>query len=214
MPRLLISAFWILIFGFWILPKAYALPRKGFYEGPYLTLSAGLMQFDWDVNQRTQAQEASRYQTTLHLGFGWNLTDFFAPELNMLFATDQNNGRREYITGANFGFNFTLLANPLLNFEKWKILPFIKPSFATQVAILPGDPQSGIAHVASIGVGGGIGGGVRFLFHEYLYLGFEAQEEFILHRSVTQTIGGTDTLIYNGGWKKQFEGLMMVGVHF
>ena len=211
---ILCSIFWILIFGFWIPPKAHARPLKGFYEGPYLTLSAGLMQFNWDVNQRTGMQEANNWQTMLHLGFGWNLSDWFAPELQMRFGTDSNWSRREYISGANLGFNFILLADPLLNFKKWRILPFIKPGFVFQPLFLPGDPSVSNTNLRMIGYGGSAGGGVRFLFHEYLYLGVEVEEDFVNHTNKFQVLSGNDTLIYPGGWKKQFEALTMVGVHF
>lgn len=188
--------------------------RRGFYQGPFITLSAGLMQFDWDVNQRTQNEEANRWQTMLHLGFGWNLTDVVAPELNMRFGTDQNGGQREYIASGNLGLNITFLANPFLQFEKLKILPFIKPGFITQIALLPGDPLADDNFVTSIGVGSGIGGGFRFLFKEYFYFGLEVEQDWIWHPTKMQTVNGASTLIYQGGFKNQLEGLAMVGVHF
>ena len=212
--RFLIILFLTFSFFIFNFKFAHTRPLKGFYEGPYLTLSTGLMRFNWDVNQRTGMEEGSPWQTMLHLGFGWNLSDWFAPELQMRFGTDSNGSRREYISGANFGFNFILLTNPLLNFEKWRILPFIKPAFGFQTLFLPGDVSSPNTNLRMLGLGGSAGGGVRFLFHEYLYLGVEVEENFIHHKNKFQMLAGGETLIYPGGWKKQFEALTMVGVHF
>ncbi|MBI4125035.1 MAG: hypothetical protein HY609_05020 [Deltaproteobacteria bacterium] len=187
---------------------------EGFYEGPYLTFSGGIMQFDWDVNQNTGVEEGRTWEPILHLGFGWNVTDWLAPELNLHFYTDSNGGRREYIAGAHFGPALTLLIDPFLNFKSLRILPFVKPGFTFQAASLPGDPSANDNRLTNIGYGGGLAGGLRFLYNEYLYFGFEVQEDFIYHAAKNQLIGGAATLIYNGGFKRQFEGRAMVGVHF
>lgn len=149
-----------------------------------------------------------------HLGFGWNLRDWFAPELNIRFTTDKNRGRREYIAGANLGFVFTFLAKPFLNFASLRILPFIKPGFVFQALSLPGDITSSDNQLTNIGLGAAIGGGIRFLYNEYLYFGFEANEDFVLHPNNFQQLSGGNTLIYSDGLKKQLEILGMVGVHF
>lgn len=196
-------------------PSAFAkLPRKGFYKGPYITLAGGAMQFDWDKNEQTGIEEGSPWEPTFILGFGWNTTDWFAPELAVRYTTDSNGGRREYIAGGNMGFVFTLLADPLLDFEKWRILPFIKPGFGLQIAIFPGAQNSTQNQLTSIGIGPSISGGVRFLYNKYLYFGLEVQEEFLHQQSASQQVSGVDTQIYKGGWVSQFESILMVGVHF
>lgn len=194
---------------------ALATPREGFYKGPYLTLLGGAMQLDWDINQRTQLEEARGVEPVAVLGFGWNIWDWFAPELLLHYTTTSNGGRREHIGGANVGACFTWVAPFLNKSEKWYVLPFIRPGAGMQLAQLPGDPDANDDRVMIKGLGPSIGAGVRVLFNKYLYLGIEAHEEFLFNESKRQqlTAGGT-ALIYNGGWKRQFKGLLMVGVHY
>lgn len=190
-------------------------PDKGFYNGPYITFSGGAARINWDINQRINMQEGRSIQPFFHLGFGWNILDWFAPELNIRFGTDKNGGRREYFAGANLGFNFILLAKPLLNFESLRILPFLKPGFVFQGASLPGDTTANDNRLTMLGFGGGMGGGVRFLYNEYLYFGVEMEQDWILYEDKNQLLtSGATTLIYPGGWKRQMEGIVMVGVHF
>ncbi|OGQ04958.1 MAG: hypothetical protein A3F82_09820 [Deltaproteobacteria bacterium RIFCSPLOWO2_12_FULL_44_12] len=197
------------------LTPALASPRKGFYEGPYLTLSGGVMQLDWDTNQRTNVEEGKSYEPLIALGFGWNIYDWFAPELSLRYTTDPNDGRREHIAGGNIGCVFTWLANPLLELGKWHILPFVKPGVAFQIAVLPGDSLSTDERITTKGVGPSIGGGIRFTFKDYLYLGFQVQEELLYHEGQSQTLNpGGPALIYQGGWKDQFEVFTMVGIHY
>ncbi len=196
-------------------PAFAKLPRKGFMKGPYITLTGGVMQFDWDKNSRTGVEEGAPWEPMMGLGFGWNLNDWLAPELLIRYTTDDNQGRREYIAGANFGFVFSWLAKPLLDFEKWRVLPFIKPGFGLQVAVLPGDPSSADNKVTSIGFGPSVGGGIRFLYNKYLYFGLEAQEEILKQQNVIQTLNTGATLqIYKGGWVSQFETFATIGLHF
>ena len=189
--------------------------RRGFYEGPYLTLSGGVLQFDWDINQRTKVEEGHSFEPLLVLGFGWNINDWIAPEMQLRYSTNFNGGRREHIAAINLGGAFTWIAKPLTDFRLWHILPFIKPSFTVQVSSLPGDPLAADHRVTIVGVGPNIGGGIRFLFKDYLYLGIEVQDELLQQSNKSQTLNpGGSNLIYAGGWKQQFLALGMVGIHF
>lgn len=194
---------------------AQAKPRKGFYEGPYLGLTGGVMRFDWDVNQRTLTQEGAKTEPIIGILFGWNVFDWLAPDMTLRYTTSKNEKRREHIGGANVGLAFTLLATPLLNFQKWSILPFVKPGIAVQFAALPGDSLSDTDRVTSSGIGPSIGGGVRFLFNKYFYFGFEYHQQFLNQgKSIQNLTPGGSTLIYNGGWKTQHETFAFVGMHY
>lgn len=116
--------------------------------------------------------------------------------------------------GMGAGFTFSIPWKPLISFDSLRILPFFRPAFVFQVASLPGDTTATDNRVTSPGWGGSISGGLRFLFHEYLYFGFEIENDWIHHVEVFQNLSGMDTLIYRGGWKKQLEMQLMVGVHF
>ena len=177
-------------------------------------LAGGAMEFDWDKNETTGIEEGSPWGLMLGLVFGWNVYDWLAPEVLFRFSTDKNDGRREYMAGANLGFVFTWLADPLLDFENWRILPFIKPGVGLQAAVLPGAANSTQNRLTSFGIGPSIGGGVRFLFKKYFYFGLEVQEEFLHQRSVYQAVNGARTRIYQRGWVGQFETYLTAGVHF
>lgn len=215
------SPFFVSLFSVFLLSSLFCpqpafakLPRKGFYKGPYIMLTGGAMQFDWDKNETTGVEEGSPWELMLGLIFGWNLNDWLGPEVLFRFTTDKNEGRREYIAGANLGMVMTWLADPLLDFEKWRILPYIKPGFGLQAAVLPGAANSTQNRLTSFGIGPSISGGIRFLYNKYFYFGLAVQEEFLHQNSVHQSVNGTNTLIYKGGWVPQFETFLMVGVHF
>lgn len=205
------------VFGFWILifDAANALPRKGFHEGPFLALAAGITQFDWDVNQRTGVQEGNSYEPAFGLLFGWNVRDGWAPELQLRYATESEAGRREHIAAVNTGIVFTLLLDALTDLGHWQILPFLRPGGVYQLATIPGDPLSSSPRLISQGGGPSIGGGIRVLFKKYLYVGLQAQEEFIWHNSHTQSLPGLgNVLVYKGGMDLQFQAFLTLGVHF
>ena len=194
---------------------ASALPRKGFQEGPFLTLAAGVTQFDWDINQRLRVQEGESFEPTFGLGFGWNVQDWWAPEMQFRYATDSNNGRREHIVAVNTGVVFSWVTEALTDVGKWHIFPFVRPGIGYQLATLPGDPLSGVSRLLSHGIGPSIAGGVRFIYKTYLYLGIQVQEDFLWHDSHHQVLPGLgNTLIYDGGLGKQFEVFTLVGVHY
>lgn len=173
------------------------------------------MTFDWDVNQRTRVHEGDEIEPILGLAFGWNMNDWFAPELSFRYTTSSNGGRREHVIGSNIGFLFTPNFKPLLDFVSLRILPFVRPGLTAQVAVLPGDVNAADRRASSKGIGPSIGGGVRFLFNEYLYFGIEVAGDFIYHEGQSQNLTpGGITTIYLGGWKKQLESLATVGVHF
>lgn len=189
--------------------------QKGFHQGPYISLGAGVMKFDWDVNQRTLVEEGNTREPVFALLHGWNIKDWFGVELLLRYATSQNNGRREHIGGIHVGPAFFPIFGPLVRPARWKFLPFVKAAFIVQIAALPGDTNSSDRRVINTGVGTGFGGGLRVLYNKYLYFGFEGNQEFLRHQNTRQNLSpGGDTLIYAGGWKKQFNLLGTVGVHF
>lgn len=191
-----------------------ASPRKGFHTGPFLLFEAGALQFNWDVNQRTLVEEGKEIEPFFGINFGWNILDWMAPELKIRYSTSRNETRREHIGGVQIGFSFTPLLNSFLG-DQWQTLPFVKPGLALQFAGLPGDPNAPDKTIFTKGLGPSIGTGLRFLYHEYFYFGFEIGEEFIFHEAQGQLLSnGTSQEIYRGGWKPQFNALLTCGVHY
>lgn len=187
--------------------------RKNFLAGPTIGFYGSAQRVNWDVNQRTGLAEGRSLEPMVGLGFGWNLSDTFAPELLVRYTSNANNGRRQYFVAANMGLAAIFLANP--NSDAFHILPFIKPGVGVWVSSLPGDTLAVDNRLSMKGIGPSIGGGVRFLFKKYLYFGLEAGEEWIYMEDKYQTLraGGTQ-LTYRGGFKQMFSGLLMMGVHF
>ncbi len=201
-----------LIFVFVLLPlSAFAKPRPGFHEGPYLLASGGVLQYDWDQNQLVGIQQGNTFEPTVGFQFGWDLIDWFGLEVKTRYSTNSNQERREHIVTNNLGFTLTLLTAPLLDFKEWRFLPFVRPSLAIAIANLPADPAGNPNRVSTLAVGPSIAGGIHAMY-KYLYCGLELQEDFIPQPTKIQK--STGNIIYRGGWKDQFGAMVVVGVHY
>lgn len=191
-----------------------ARPREGFHTGPFLLLEGGILNLDWDVNQRTKVEEGKKIEPVFALNSGWHVVDWLAPELKIRYTTSRNGTRREHIGGVQLGVSVTPLFEKLLGTE-WLLLPFARPALALQFAGLPGDPNAVDKAIFTKGVGPAFGFGLRVLYHEYLYFGLELEEEFLFHEAQAQLLNdGTSAEIYRGGWKLQFSTFATVGVHY
>jgi len=201
----------LIVFSLLLARTSFAKPLSGFHEGPYLLFSGGVLQYDWDQNQLTGLQEGGKWEPAVGFQFGWHTLDWFGLEVQTRYGTNATNNRREHIVTTNVGFSLTLLTDSLLDFEYWRILPFVRPSLAIAVAQLPADPAGNPAHVDPMGFGPGLSTGVHVMY-KYLYFGLELQEDLI--SQPTQRQPGTNAIIFNGGWKDQFGLMTVVGVHY
>ncbi len=192
-----------------------ARPRKGFHSGPYLALEVGISQEDFDRDQVTGQNVGRDWESAFGFIFGWNIWDSFSAELQGRYTTNLNKGRRAHLANANFYGKYTFISNTLTDFERFRILPFVKGGLAVKVEALPGTP--GATHNTAIrtALGPAIGGGLSFLWNKYLYFGIDAQEEFLFFGSIHQTVGATpDLLVYRGGFHPSFCAMGMIGVHY
>lgn len=194
-------------------------PHQGFHTGPYLMINAGLLEYDWDFNQRTQIQEGDRYEPVLGFTFGWYFNDFLATEFETRYSTSKNSGRREHIALLNVGVTLSPLIDPLLGLGRWNILPFINANLAMNIASLPGDSLASDNRVSTFGIGPGMGVGIRFQWRQYLYFGLHAKADWIHQPSKSQEIfvnGSSSGVqeIYRGGFHSNFSFLGSIGVHY
>ncbi len=213
--------FFIIILGLVALTaaEAHARPHKGFHTGPYLCIEGGVTQNSFDTNQRTGEKIGFAMEPTVGFLFGWNVYDWLSAEMVGRYSTGAKNDRREHLVDANMSVTAFLVTDALTNFPTLRILPFGKVGMAVRIDALPGDTQSSDGVVTRVGFGPTVGAGVMFLFQKYVYMGFEAQGDFINIDDIRQdlTSGGVTTpsaLIYKGGWLPQFTALGIVGVHF
>ena len=189
-------------------------PHTGFHTGPFLLFDAGILQFDWDVNQNTKVEEGREYEPTFGVNFGWNIFDWVAPELRVRYMTSRNARRREHVGAVQIGVGITPLFNRLLG-ENWQVLTFIKPGLSLQFSGLPGDPKALDSMIFTKGIGPFLGFGLRFQYHEYLYFGLEMQQEFHFQEAQAQLLQNGNSLeIYRGGWKSQMNIFTTIGVHY
>src|SRR3989338_6958293 len=143
-----------LVVGIWCLGFAnfaFASPSSGFHKGPYFLLEGGVLNFEAD-------KVARNYEPTVGFHFGWNLKNYIAPELQIRYATNKNNGNREHIINVNVNTVFTFITNQLTKKNSVRLLPFIQGGVIAQFAAIPGDTSSTDRTVPMWGPGIGLGG--------------------------------------------------------
>ena len=207
-----ITAFLIITLAPW---PVQARPPKGFHTGPYLTALFGVMQADFDRDQVTGQRVGRDFEPTFGFLFGWNITDQFSAELQGLYATNENAGRREHIAGAGVFGKWTIVTDALTDFESLRILPFLKMGMSARFVALPGNPNADDTSMSTIGWGPSVSGGMAFLWHKYFYFGLDLQGDLLLFDDKRQTVGGVPgTLVYKGGLHPSFTAMAILGVHY
>lgn len=196
---------------------SWAHPAKGFHTGPYLVLEGGAMQSDFDTDQVTGIRQGNDWEPVVGFVFGWNIYDSFSAELQGMYTTDGNGGRRIHIAAANVYAKYFLVTDALTDFPTFRILPFAKVGMGFRGTVLPSTPSSAnpTDSITQIGIGPSVGGGLAFLWKKYFYFGIDAQADLYLYDDIDQTVGGVPgTRVYNGGFHPSFTGMAFVGVHY
>jgi len=191
-----------------------ARPQKDFLRGPYFMVGGGIMGYSADKNIRLNKKVGRDYEPDVGFVFGWNIVDYIAPELQVRYATNKNSGNREHLVTANINCVVTPIIDGMTDWENVKILPFVQGGPALHMAAVPGDPASSDKTIPLWAPGFGVGGGLRFLFGEYVFAALLAQVDFVDMPAKYQDIGGKSTKILAGGWDTEPSFNGMIGVHF
>ena len=195
--------------------SAHARPIKGFNTGPYLALTAGINQAEFDRDQVTGASVGRDFEPAFGFIFGWNIYDWFSTELQGLYSTSDNSGKRLHYASAVVTTKYFLILDALTDFPTFRVLPFAKAGAGFRASILPETPAAGTGKATSFGIGPTIGGGVAFIWKKYFYFGIDLQEDLFLFRDIRRTVAGApDTLVYKGGFHPSFSALGFLGVHY
>ncbi|MBI2342384.1 MAG: hypothetical protein HYU98_06610 [Deltaproteobacteria bacterium] len=206
-----LAALFLLLF---FIANADAAPPKGFHKGPYFMLQGGIFNFAADNNVRTGAKVGRDYEPAVGFNFGWNLYDWMAPEFQVRYTTNKNNGNREHVVKANFNFVYSLITDSLADRESIRLIPFLQSGPMLLLAAVPGDPTSSDKILSLWGPGIGVGGGLRVLYKRYVYFGLLAQSDFVVLPDRHQNVGGVNTKIIDGSMDAQFGATGTIGVHF
>jgi len=194
-----------------------ARPPSGFHTGPYLVLEGGVLQADFDTDQVTGQKQGNEFEPTVGFVFGWNIFDSFSTELQGMYTTDKNGGRRIHIASANVYAKYFLVTDALTDFPTFRILPFAKVGMGFRATVLP-STQAAVNpddKLTRIGIGPSVGGGLAFLWKKYFYFGIDTQCDLYLYDDINQTVAGVpNTRVYDGGFKPSFTGMAFVGVHY
>jgi hypothetical protein len=193
---------------------ALASPTKGFHEGPYILLNGGFFYYTADNNVRTGTKTNNDFEPTVGFNFGWNLKDYFAPELQARYSTSSNGNAREHVVDVNFNAVLTLVIDQLTSSKKIKLLPFLQAGPMLQFASLPADPASSNKTISVWAPGFSVGGGLRVLFLRYGYAGILGMCDFVSMPEKQQNFGGTDQVVIKGEWNAQPAFMGLLGVHF
>jgi len=195
--------------------QAWARPQKGFNVGPYLAIEAGAAQTEFDTDQVTGTKVASEFEPVFGFIFGWNIYDWFSTELQGLYSTDRNSGKRVHYGSAVMTTKYFLILDALTDFPTFRILPFAKAGAGFRVSVLPDTPAAGTGKVTSFGYGPSVGGGVAFIWKKYFFFGIDLQEDLFYFDSIRQTVNGVPNVtVYKGGFQPQFTGAGFIGVHY
>jgi len=196
---------------------SWARPAKGFHTGPYLVLEGGALHADFDTDQVTGQNQGNDWEPTVGFVFGWNIFDAFSTELQGMYTTDKNGGRRIHIASANIYAKLFLITDTLTDFPTFRILPFAKAGMGFRATILPSTPAASNPDdkVTRIGLGPSVGGGLAFLWKKYFYFGIDVQGDLYIYDDIDQTVAGVpNTRVYDGGFQPSFTGMAFVGVHY
>lgn len=199
---------------FLISSALHARPSKGFHTGPYLQLLFGAADSSFDHNLASNTPTARDQEPVFGFLFGWHVSDFFGPFLEVRYSTDDNGGNRLHIVNGNIGATTTLVLDALTNFKSLRILPYVGGDMLFRIDALPSDPAAGGNAVDRYAIGPGVLGGVNFLFRRYVYIGVMGQYDFPYFFARSQTIGGVSTPVYGGGWHPQWGATVNLGFHF
>lgn len=197
----------------------HARPPKGFLEGPYLLLSAGALQADFDTDQQSGQKVGRDVEPGAGFVFGWNITDAVAPELYGIYSTNINAGRREHIVGATIGARYLFLLDALTDLGSFHLFPFLRGGPGFRIFVLPGNQLSTDQLVSQVGLGGSVGGGLGLHWKKYLYAGIDVQGDLFSYEDVQQNLDTltpalADQLIYRGGFQPTFGASLFIGVHY
>jgi len=198
---------------------AQARPLEGFNSGPYLYLEGGAIQVNYDRDQYSNIKHGRDFEPTLGLIFGWNIRDWIAAELEGKYGTNIKGGKREHLVGANLSCRYFFITDILTKFKSLRIMPILRGGLAFKISSLPGNENSTDTAVTSFGWGPSFGIGLNFLILKYLSFGIDIHEDLIFFDEVRQnlTVNGAslpNTLIYQGGFKPQFNAIFYIGVHY
>ena len=195
--------------------NAMAKPVKGFLNGPYLTIEAGIVQADNDGDKFDGSKVGADFEPSIGFLFGWNITSKISTELQGRYSTHATSGRRNHIAQAGIYGRWFFINKSLTNFPTLRILPTVKAGMAVRASILPGDAASNDSTVTQLGWGPSIGTGLLFLWKQYFFFGIDVQEDFLNYEEKRQTIGGiSHILVYDGGFHPSFSALAIIGVHY
>jgi hypothetical protein len=195
--------------------QAEARPFAGFHQGPYLQLVTGVRDASFDTNVADHTKSARDIEPVFGFNFGWNITDPWAVELRALYSSAGVTSIQQHLINAHVNARWSLITDALTDFVSLRILPFLSAGGVIQANILPG--ATGATDTRVLQWGGGIsgGGGISFLFfHDQVYLNMRGSADLINRGVVEQSVGGTSTRVYDGGWGVDWAATAGLGVHF
>ena len=205
--------------------KASDFPEKGWHKGPYLAANIGMMQVTNDKHAVTGRKFDGTFDLNFGLTFGWDITDWIGPMLQINYATATGtvgNGTATYPTenARQHAMDISLFAKatlPYFTTAEWqwknlKILPYAKLG-GTGHAMYVNAPNTN-NKIGAYGGGPAVGLGCEFFIWKGFFFAIDATENLIFQGSYSRTINGVNTKVIDGGFKPQFVFAGLIGWHF
>lgn len=192
-----------------------AFPEKGWHKGFYLTGNVGMMQVTNDKHSITNRKFDGTFDMAFGLSFGWDITDWIGPMVQLNYATatgqagDPNNDNAAvtYNNGTNYPAGtfptenarehavdvgvYVKATHPYFTRASWqpkmvKILPYLKLGGIGNAVFINAPTNANKA--GAFGGGIGVGGGVELYIWKGLYVGLDVTEGIIFQKGFSKTL--------------------------
>ncbi len=186
------------------------------HTGSYLYAMGGFSTVTHDTNARTNLKFGGAIIPSFGLTYGYNITDWIAPEIQFSYATGTGNtpsGRsREHVLNVRINAKYSFLTNQAMNQSgNWRYYPYVKAGGVVHGLFV--NAQNDNDKIGAYGGGVGLGGGLE-INYKALYLGLDISNDLLFLQGQTKTIGGVQTTILDGGFAYMFTFAGAIGVHF
>lgn len=210
---LIISSLFIFLFS---VSFVHAFDVNNNHTGSYIYAMGGIQRVSQDTNARTGLTFGNGIEAGMGLTYGYNITDWIAPELQFSYVTatgtTPSGSAREHVLTVRLNAKYSFLTGAGFNQDRTvKIYPYVKAGGLVH-GLYVNAPNAN-DKIGAWGGGFGVGGGLEVNI-KALYLGLDVSNDFVFLRDQFKTIAGTRTQILNGGFSYQYAVMGAVGVHF
>lgn len=196
--------------------QSYAFDVNEGHTGFFIYGMGGFMDTGHDFNIRTGQTFSNSVEGAYGLGFGYNFTDWFAPELQFSYATatdgTPSGQAREHVLTTRLNFKIsTSMAEDFFGGGNVRFYPYIKVGGMAHGLYV--NAPAADDKVGAWGGGLSLGAGLEWNIKAF-YFAIDVNNDFVWLQEERNNIAGVDTVIIEGGFDYQISVMGQIGVHF